>query len=399
MTEDVLESSPPSNTIIEPVMSEKTINSDEFRKPLSKKKTEKAAKRKLDSVNDKDAAHIEQKKKKKPDKAKKKKQNKGENEDATESVDSGCIADISGDVTDWPQVESAVLEERNYVLSLLSWLPNFEWVVPDLKKPKPATEESSKDESESSGKATSNKKKGEFVGTKAKLREFLNETDEIDSLRDRYTSMLQELRKGRKDKKKEGKLQRKLKNLNRRNKKNTNRQRKLEQAEIFEKKHQIVEKKKKAMLQKKIFNEKGKLVFSKFDFSSGTNINSTKAKNLELKVAKALKEREMRKQMEMEGDFKGAAELKEVEAWSGALQRADGVKVRDDLELLQKSLKKKEHRKKISKKRWEERTAAVEKKMMDKQTKRTENLKARRDAKVEKKFKKMKGKGHVVPGF
>lgn len=398
MTEDAQDSSASPAATIEPIMNEKTVNSDEFRKPLSVKKSEKAAKRKLSSVTDKDATHSEQKKKKKTDKPKKKNENKGESEDASESVDSGCIADISGDVTDWPQVETAVLEERNYVLSLLSWLPDFEWVVPDLKKPKPSPEESSKDESSGKGKASS-KKKGESAGTKAKLRDFLNEADEIDTLRDRYTSMLQELRKGRRDKKKEGKLQRKLKNLNRRNKKNANRQRKLEQAEIFAKKHEKVEKNKKTMLQKKIFNEKGKLVFSKFDFSSGGSGNSTKAKNLEIKVAQALKEREMRKKLEMEGDFKGAAELKEIEAWSGALKRAEGAKVRDDIDLLQKSLKKKEHRKKLSKKRWEERSAAVEKKMMDKQTKRKENLKARRDAKLEKKFKKLKRKGRVVPGF
>ncbi|XP_066966812.1 uncharacterized protein [Macrobrachium rosenbergii] len=428
MTEDAQDSSASPAATIEPIMNEKTVNSDEFRKPLSVKKSEKAAKRKLSSVTDKDATHSEQKKKKKTDKPKKKNENKGESEDASESVDSGCIADISGDVTDWPQVETAVLEERNYVLSLLSWLPDFEWVVPDLKKPKPSPEESSKDESSGKGKASS-KKKGESAGTKAKLRDFLNEADEIDTLRDRYTSMLQELRKGRRDKKKEGKLQRKLKNLNRRNKKNANRQRKLEQAEIFAKKHEKVEKNKKTMLQKKIFNEsrywssKQNLIFPVVyeinkarilmqGLKSFINNNDKKLhgkvdpkKHTVNKLCLILVKYHyyfpfvQRKKLEMEGDFKGAAELKEIEAWSGALKRAEGAKVRDDIDLLQKSLKKKEHRKKLSKKRWEERSAAVEKKMMDKQTKRKENLKARRDAKLEKKFKKLKRKGRVVPGF
>lgn len=407
MTEDTIDttSTSPSPVVIsDSTMSEQTISSDKFLKPSSLKPIERLSKRKVNSLTDKDAEHSElKKKKKKLPKPKSKKQNIGESEDAAESVDSGCIADIAGDVTDWPQVEAAVLEERNYVLSLLSWLPDFQWVVPDLKNPKPSSEKSSEDESSNPRKSRATKNK-DPVGTRGKLREFLNEADEIDSLREKYTEMLAELRRGRRNKnknKKEGKLQRKLKNLTKRTKKNANRQRKLEQAEIYEKKHQVMEKKKKkAIMQTKIFNEKGKLVFSKFDFSSdGTEGGTKKTKNLELKVAQALKDREMRKQLEKEGDFKGSSQLKDVEAWSSALQRAEGVKVRDDLGMLQKSLKKKEHRKKMSKKRWDERTAALEKKMSDKQQKRQENLKARREAKLEKKGKKLKNKGHIVPGF
>lgn len=406
MTEDVPDVTSADLYSDTKTMTEQSVGNP-FRVPVSLKSSEKQVKPKNSSVKNKDAPHSEVKKKKKKIKLKSPKQNQGETEDATESVDSGCIADIAADVTDWPQVTAAVLEERNYCLSLLSWLPDFQWVLPDPKPPQPAPrdeEDALEDEEEQTGKNTKAKKKVDPLGTTGKLRKFLNETDEIDSLREKYSEMLEQLKKGRRNKvsrKKEGKLQRKLKNLNKRNKKNTNRQRKLEQAEIFQAKHKALEvKNKKVPQHKKIFNEKGKLVFSKFDFSSdGSGLHSNKAKNLESKVAQAIKEREIRKRLQKDGDLKAAAEIKEITAWSSALQRADGVKVRDDLDMLQKSLKKKEYRKKMSKKRWEERTVALEKKMQDRQTKRQDNLKARREAKLQKKGKKMKQKGHIVPGF
>ncbi|KAK7076485.1 surfeit locus protein [Halocaridina rubra] len=382
-------------------MNEQSVSGSFLKPPsVSKQKKRKAEELKCKNTN---ASELKKNKKKG---SKTSKKNKTDNEDATESVDSGCIEDIVGEETDWPQVEAAVLEERNYVLSLTSWLPGFQWVVPDLVPVRPAPKNQPDVDGQSATKAKpkKNSRKGMALAVKEKMSDVIETKDEIDLLRERYHQKLEDLKKSRKDKfdpfkkKKERKLQRKLQSLKKRDKKNKNRERKLQQAEIFEEKHKAILAK-KVVTQNKIFNKTGKLVFSKFDFSSDVSSQPKKTKNLESKVMQAIKEREMRKRLQEKGRLDAAVDRQEISAWSSALQKAQGEKVRDDVGMLQKSLKKKQKRKELSKKKWEERTAAVDKKMQDRQTKRRENIKTRKDAKLLKKFKKMKQKGHIVPGF
>ena len=118
MTDDALDNTSTSPVISDSKMNEQAVSSDPFLKPSSLKPLEKQYKHKVSSLTDKDANHSElKKKKKKLDKPKAKKQNKGESEDATESIDSGCIADIAGDVTDWPQV-SVLFKSLDFVIVL-----------------------------------------------------------------------------------------------------------------------------------------------------------------------------------------------------------------------------------------------------------------------------------------
>lgn len=53
----------------------------------------------------------------------------------------------------------------------------------------------------------------------------------------------------------------------------------------------------------------------------------------------------------------------------------------------------------MSQKKWEQRLETVQKNKMDKQNQRKKNIGTRKEAKLEKKMKKMKKKGHIVPGF
>jgi hypothetical protein len=80
--------------------------------------------------------------------------------------------------------------------------------------------------------------------------------------------------------------------------------------------------------------------------------------------------------------------IEESTAWKTALDRSSGVKVKDDASLLKKSIKKIERKKKVSKKKWEQRLEHEEKRKETKQKKRSENISKRKAQK--------KGK---VPGF
>ncbi|CAG8813835.1 35161_t:CDS:2, partial [Racocetra persica] len=83
-------------------------------------------------------------------------------------------------------------------------------------------------------------------------------------------------------------------------------------------------------------------------------------------------------------DPEKAAKFRENEAWSKALQKARGEKIKDDPKLLKKTIKKINFKKKSSEKAWKERIKAVAKTQAERQQKRTENIQARIDAKKNK---------------
>ena len=73
--------------------------------------------------------------------------------------------------------------------------------------------------------------------------------------------------------------------------------------------------------------------------------------------------------------------IEEKTAWSTAMAKAEGVKVKDDVDLLKKSIKKIDQRKKKSKQKWEDRKESVEKRKDFKQKKRSENISKRKQDK------------------
>ncbi|KAL8915493.1 MAG: hypothetical protein Q9171_000058 [Xanthocarpia ochracea] len=91
--------------------------------------------------------------------------------------------------------------------------------------------------------------------------------------------------------------------------------------------------------------------------------------------------------------------IAEKEMWANARKRAHGERVRDDTNLLKKTLKRKEKQKKKSEKEWGERLEGVRKAGETKQRKREENLTKRREEKGKKGPKKAKGGKKKRPGF
>ena len=91
-------------------------------------------------------------------------------------------------------------------------------------------------------------------------------------------------------------------------------------------------------------------------------------------------------------------DIEEKDLWLNARKRIHGEKVRDDMSLLKKTLKRQEKGKKKSEFEWEERLAGVEKGKEMRQKKREDNLRKRRDEKGGK-GKKKGGKPQKRPGF
>ncbi|XP_050359108.1 surfeit locus protein 6 homolog [Nymphalis io] len=148
---------------------------------------------------------------------------------------------------------------------------------------------------------------------------------------------------------------------------------------------------------KPIFNNEGKLVFSKFDFAKlGEKERGNKSKKDPKKLLDDLKQQEDKLQKLSEIDSNKAKELKEKAAWKNILQKAEGEKVKDDPILLKKSIKKMEQRKKVSKKKWEGRIQNVEKKKEDRQQKRKENISKKKKEKKSKIVKAAVKRGRVV---
>ena len=85
-------------------------------------------------------------------------------------------------------------------------------------------------------------------------------------------------------------------------------------------------------------------------------------------------------------------------AWQTVMDKAEGVTVKDDVELLKKAVKKKELKKKSSKAKWEARNEDLEKKKTTFQTKRSDNLQKRKKDVKDNKKKKLIKKGRLVPG-
>ena len=86
---------------------------------------------------------------------------------------------------------------------------------------------------------------------------------------------------------------------------------------------------------KPIFNSEGRMVFSKFDFGELTTPSPIQKKTtLDPKAAliKIKKVKEKVKHLESKGEVDRARSIEEKQAWEGALQRAEGVKVNTKLD-------------------------------------------------------------------
>ncbi|KAA0190661.1 hypothetical protein FBUS_08519, partial [Fasciolopsis buskii] len=81
--------------------------------------------------------------------------------------------------------------------------------------------------------------------------------------------------------------------------------------------------------------------------------------------------------------------------WSIAMLRAQGVKVKDDISLLKKSVNKVHKIKARRRKTWQERKQQVEQKQKERQAKREANIQQRKNQRLAKKLRRAKHRGRV----
>ena len=162
---------------------------------------------------------------------------------------------------------------------------------------------------------------------------------------------------------------------------------------------------------KQILNRNGQVVFSKFDFTADKTLNIKKAKSHEKitttnanpkdykKLIKKLQDKRENVEKLKLTEPEKANEIELKDKWKTAIDKASGIKVKDDVGLLKKAVKKFEKKKERSKKNWQERVKETEANKNKAYDKRDKNIAKRKEKVKENKMKKLKKKGRIMPGF
>ncbi|XP_041816644.1 surfeit locus protein 6 [Chelmon rostratus] len=98
-----------------------------------------------------------------------------------------------------------------------------------------------------------------------------------------------------------------------------------------------------------------------------------------------------------EKDEGKAREMEKKIKWTNMLYKAEGIKIKDDEDMLRASLKRKEKKTAQRKKNWNKRSENVVEKMQQRQDKRRKNILKRKQVRTEKKKDRARKKGRVLP--
>lgn len=148
--------------------------------------------------------------------------------------------------------------------------------------------------------------------------------------------------------------------------------------------------------------ENGKIVFSKFDFSTPSNLpESVRGKKKDYRRLLAKAEATEKKLEELKkNDEKRGEELQEKLQWRKAMDLAKGSKVKDDPRLLKKTLKRLDSKKSKSRKYWNERQEQEQVQKDRKQEVRRKHIQERvEQIKARKNKRKVKKGKSRTPGF
>ncbi|KAF6205410.1 hypothetical protein GE061_019582 [Apolygus lucorum] len=139
-----------------------------------------------------------------------------------------------------------------------------------------------------------------------------------------------------------------------------------------------------------------KMVFSKLELPEEEKFKKKENKDPKRMLQKIQKSQAKLKTLEEKGKVETVKKIKEKLSWDKAIQKAEGVKLKDDVELLKKTIRRKTEIKNKSKKKWDQRKESVDHRKEEAQKKRQENITKKKKEKKTKKIKKSIKKGRVV---
>lgn len=98
-----------------------------------------------------------------------------------------------------------------------------------------------------------------------------------------------------------------------------------------------------------------------------------------------------------ETDEGKAKEMEEKMKWTNVLYKAEGLKIKDDEDMLRVALKRKEKVRSQRKRHWDERCQNLVEKIQHRQDKRRRNIQKQKKGKIENKKARARKKGRVLP--
>ncbi|CAF3469621.1 unnamed protein product [Rotaria sp. Silwood1] len=151
------------------------------------------------------------------------------------------------------------------------------------------------------------------------------------------------------------------------------------------------------------------ITFGRFEFNTENSIdtkskkkNFKKLPNKQKQLINTLKKIESEQnelnRLQEENPEQGK-ELLRSKHWKTALAKAKGEKIRDNAQLLRKTIKKQNKRRELSAKKWQQNKSETKKRIKERQEKRKANLQKRKDDKKAKLKKKLIKKGRLINIF
>jgi hypothetical protein len=148
------------------------------------------------------------------------------------------------------------------------------------------------------------------------------------------------------------------------------------------------------------------ITFGRFEFNTGDSID-TKSKKKKPKIFQNKQKKLINTLKKVESEQNELNRLKEENPeegkeilrskhWQTALAKAKGEKVRDNVQLLRKTIKKQTKIRERSAKKWQKTKSETDKRMKERQNKRQANLQKRKDDKKSKIKKKLIKKGRLI---
>jgi hypothetical protein len=146
----------------------------------------------------------------------------------------------------------------------------------------------------------------------------------------------------------------------------------------------------------KVFNKEGKIIFSKVQIEGEKKkIKKGHNTNPQANLQKLKSQKKKIKELIESGDKAKAKTEKQKMLWETAFDKTEGIKVKDNEEILKKTIKKRKVLKKKSKEQWSDRKKKIEEKQASQQKKREDNLNKRKTDNKKTKLKRAVKKGRV----